>query len=69
MSDMATLNFIHPYYVASDLAYPDAAFDDGKARAISTLNKRIRQIEASTLQDYEAAFLGRGRLTASEQLT
>lgn len=51
------LQYIHPFYVASDLPDLDAAFEDGKRRAISTLENRIAQVRASTRADYERAFL------------
>lgn len=53
MSDLATVEFIHRYYVASGLADLDAAFEDGKQRAIRTLEKRIKLIRCSTRADYE----------------
>lgn len=57
--DFPTLEYLHPYYVASDLADLDAAFEDGKRRAIATLERRLDMIRNATRGDYEAAFLGR----------
>lgn len=57
--DLPTLQYIHPYYVASDLPDLDAAFDDGKRRAILTLERKIAKIQAATRADYESEFISR----------
>jgi len=56
MADLPTLQYIHPFYVASDLPDLDAAFEDGKQRAISTLERRICLIQKATRADYEREF-------------
>lgn len=57
--DIPTLEFLHPFYVASDLPELDAAFEDGKQRALRTLERRAAMVRAATRSDYESAFLGR----------
>ena len=57
MSDLPTLQYIHPFYVASDLPDLDAAFEDGKRRAVTTLERRIAMIQRATRADYEREFL------------
>lgn len=46
------IQFLHPYYVASDLKDLDAAFEDGKQRAIATLEKQIARIKSLSRADY-----------------
>jgi hypothetical protein len=56
MSDTATCSFLHKFFVASDLPDLDAAFEDGKQRAISSLEARIARIRTTTRADYNKAF-------------
>lgn len=56
------LEFLHPYFVASKEADLDAAFEDGKRRAIKSINQRIAdllhkadRISLLTRQDYNRA--------------
>ena len=56
MSDSATCQFIHPFFVASELADLDAAFEDGKQRAIRSLEARIERVKQTTRSDYNKAF-------------
>ena len=53
------LERLHPFYVASDEADLDAAFDDGKRRFLRTLEREAEQVRLATRSDYESAFLGR----------
>ncbi|GAB2494219.1 hypothetical protein [Arenimonas alkanexedens] len=55
-ADLHSLQYLHPFYVASGLSDLDAAFEDGKARAISTLGRQIERIKSAKREDYEAAF-------------
>lgn len=56
MSDTATCQFIHPFFVASELPDLDAAFEDGKQRAIHSLEARIDRVKLTTRRDYNKAF-------------
>lgn len=69
MVTLSILQYLHPFYVASDLPDLDDAFEDGKARAIRTLERQVEQIKAATRADYERAFCGRQpeRMTAAEE--
>lgn len=53
MSPTALAQFVHPYYVASDAADLDAAFEDGKRRAERVLEHQIEQLRRMTRADYE----------------
>lgn len=53
MSPTALALFVHPYYVASDETDLDAAFEDGKRRAILVLERRIEQVRGMARADYE----------------
>lgn len=63
--DLPTLEFLHPFYVASDLPDLDAAFEDGKVRALRTLERRAAMVRAAARSDYEAAFLGKAKARKS----
>jgi hypothetical protein len=56
------LEFLHPYFVASKETDLDKAFEDGKQRAISTIDRQIEmlrqkaeRIELITRDDYNRA--------------
>lgn len=53
MSPVDLARFVHPYYVASDERDLDKAFDEGKQRAIRTLERRIEQVRSMCRTDYE----------------
>lgn len=53
MSPTALAQFVHPYYVASDAADLDAAFEDGKRRAVRVLEHQMEQVRRMTRADYE----------------
>lgn len=53
MSPASLAQFIHPYYVASGETGRDAAFEDGKRRAIRVLEHHIEQVRGMVLADYE----------------
>ncbi|HEV2540249.1 MAG TPA: hypothetical protein VGU03_11130 [Frateuria sp.] len=56
MSDTATCSFLHPFFVASELPDLDDAFEDGKQRAIRSLEARIDRVRITTRADYNKAF-------------
>lgn len=56
MADLPTLQFLHPFYVASDLPDLDEAFEDGKRRALLTLERQAAKVRAVTRADYEREF-------------
>jgi len=60
------LEYIHPFYVASDQPDLDAAFEEGKRRAISTLESRIAQVRSATRADYEREFLSHPTTSTTE---
>lgn len=53
LSPVALAQFVHPYYSASHEVDLDAAFADGKRRAIRVLEKRIDQVSKMVRADYE----------------
>lgn len=53
---MHDLRFVHNYYRASKETDLDAAFEDGKRRAIKVLSNQVQRIENLTRADYEACF-------------
>lgn len=55
MTDLGTLDYIHSFYVASDIKDLDAAWEDGKQRAIQTLEHRIERVGAATRREYNRA--------------
>lgn len=65
--DLRILEYLHPFYVASDAADLDDAFAEGKQRAMRSLESKIRQVESATRADYEAAFFE--RTTVKDRLT
>jgi hypothetical protein len=56
VSDVATCSFLHPFFAASEQKDLDAAFEDGKARAIRSLEARIERVRNTTRADYNKAF-------------
>ena len=53
---LSTIEYISPFFKASNERDLDAAFEYGKARAISTLEKRIAEIRTTTRQHYNRAY-------------
>ncbi|NIJ84431.1 hypothetical protein FHY35_001386 [Xanthomonas arboricola] len=53
-----TFDRLHSYYVASDQKNLDAAFDDGKHRYLSWLEREVQIVKSATRSDYERIMIG-----------